>query len=197
MVSISKTILVATVVICHNGLRLNSFIVVVGRWLCYEDLHKMTHQEAIIETLHRILTQKDEIVRIFSRGNPFDKLLRSYDQFTSTGLPLYKSKRGKDHYRYSRKAAESKLEASELYGEHRVPLSIIRQRLLECDRSVRSIKTIMESNEVVLITKEEQRLLDSKEPTGLGLRSTIPKCGTDRLEFANIEVAQESLGNKL
>jgi len=157
----------------------------------------MTHQEAIIETLHRILTQKDEIVKSFTRGNPFDKLLRSYDQFTSTGLPLYKSKRGKDHYRYSRKAVESKLEPAELYGEHRIPLSIIRQRLLECDRSVDSIKTILESNEVVLITKNEQELLDSKGPKGLGLRSKMPECGADRLVFANIEIAEESLKNKL
>jgi hypothetical protein len=157
----------------------------------------MTHQDAIIETLHCILTQKDEIVRSFAKGNPFDKLLRSYDEFTSTGLPLYKSKRGKDHYRYSRKAVESKLEPSELYGEHRIPLNIIRKRLLECDRSVASIKTILESNEVVLITKKEQKRIDAKEPEGRGLRSKMPECGTDRLIFVNIEIAEETLKNKL
>lgn len=79
----------------------------------------MNHQEAIAHCVTAVLTQNDETVRAFLRGNPFDKLLRSYDEFTSKGEPLYKRERAKKHYKMSVKAFESNLPVKELYGEHR------------------------------------------------------------------------------
>ena len=50
----------------------------------------MTHQEGIARCITAILAQNDETVSAFRRGNPFDKLLRSYDEFNSSGEPLYR-----------------------------------------------------------------------------------------------------------
>lgn len=157
----------------------------------------MSHQESICKIVFSTLNLKEETVKAFLRGNPFDKLLRSYDEFTAEGLPLYRNDRAKNHYKYSEKAYKSGLPAKKLYGEHRIPLKIIKKRLLECSKSLEEIKKVMNSNEVVLITKEEQLMLDSKPPQGLGLRSKLPECGTDRLILAGIKIAGETQQNTL
>ena len=157
----------------------------------------MSHQKAICELLYKILNMDDEAVIAFSRGNPFDKLLRSYDEFTSNGYPLYRKDRGQYHYKFSEKAFHSSLTAKDLYGEHRIPLKIIKNMLVESSRTLSEIQAIMRSNEVVLITREEQRLLDLKPPHGLGLRSKLPPCGTDRLIYAGIYIAEATLTNRL
>jgi hypothetical protein len=157
----------------------------------------MSHQDSICKIIHSTLNLGKETVEAFRRGNPFDKLLRSYDEFTAEGLPLYRNDRGKNHYKYSEKAYNSGLSAKDLYGEHRMPLKVIRERLLQCSGSLNGIEKIMRSNEVVLITKEEQKMLDSRPPEGFGLRSKLPACGTDRLAYAGIKIVEETLHNRL
>ena len=158
----------------------------------------MTHQESICRVIHVILNSEGAIIDGFCRGNPFDKLLRSHDEFNAEGRSLYRNDRGSQHYKYSVAAFKSNLKASKLYGEHRIPLKLIKEQLLESGRSYEKIRTIMSSNEVVLITKEEQQYLDRKSSFGgLGLRSKMPKCGTDRLTFAGITIAEETLQNQL
>ena len=90
----------------------------------------MTHQQNIVLILQAILVLPKETKQTFKKGNPFDKLLRSYDEFNALGKPLYRNNRGSQHYKMSQKAFDLGLEASKLYGEHRVPLSIIRNKLL-------------------------------------------------------------------
>jgi len=160
-------------------------------------ISKMTHQDAICLSLEKILSLDDEAMKYFLLGHPFGKILRSYDQFTSDGKPLYRNARGKSHYRYSIEAFSSGYSANQLYGEHRIPLKIVKERLIASDRSLETITRIMKSNEVVLITDHEQKLLDSRPPIGLGLRSKLPSCGTDRLKFAGIMIAEETLNNRL
>lgn len=158
----------------------------------------MTHQEGIARCLVAILAQDDETIAAFRRGNPFDKLLRSYDEFNSAGEPLYKSERARNHYKMSVRAFQSGLSVKELYGEHRIPLSVIRARLLKSDRSYKTISDILESNEVVLITKEEAKGLDkSISKGGFGLRSSLPENGKCRFEIAAIQIALETTANKL
>lgn len=158
----------------------------------------MTHQEAIEKILYEILNLEDSIIEAFCRGNPFDKFLRSYDEFNSQGERLYRNKRGWHHYKISKNAYNSGLNAVQLYGEHRIPLNLVIKELLESDRSLKSIERILRSNEVVLITQEEQKLLDTAiEKGGLGLRSKMPKDGSDRLEYAGIEIAPETSANTL
>lgn len=158
----------------------------------------MTHQEGIVQVLAAILSQPHEVVQAFSRGNPFDKLLRSYDEFNAQGQPLYRHRRGNSHYRMSRAAFESGLCASQLYGEHRVPLNIIKRRLLETGGDAGQIRAILRANEVVLITPDEQRRLDASVANGgLALRQRLPENGSDRLTFAGIEIAPSTLPRRL
>lgn len=158
----------------------------------------MTHQEGIIHCLAAILGQSNEVITSFSRGNPFDKLLRSYDEFNSNGEPLYKAERARNHYKMSIRAYNSSLKVKELYGEHRIPLSVIRKRLLESDRTYEAISGILRENEVVLITKEEARIMDGAlHKGGLGLRSIMPDDGQCRLDIAQILIAPETISNKL
>ena len=158
----------------------------------------MNHQDNIARVLHAILQLSEEQVSAFCRGNPFDKLLRSYDEFSGCGTALYRRDVGTQHYKMSVAAYASGLRGRELYGEHRIPLKIIIQRLIESDRSLEAIHSILRSNEVVLVTPEEQRYLDSSIANGgLGLRSRLPEDGRDRLAFAGIEVAPETATNRL
>ena len=152
----------------------------------------MTHQDGILQILFRILSANEEAVRAFLRGNPFDKLLRSYSEFTADGKGLYKSDRAFQHCRMSSKAQqeyESGKRMKDLYQEHRVPLSIIRDRLLKSDRTLDAINHIMQDNEIVIITRQEQQYLDNAtENGGLGLKSTMPKNGQCRLVYAGIQL---------
>lgn len=157
----------------------------------------MTHQDAICLSLEKILSLDNEAFKHFSLGHPFGKILRSYDQFTSEGKPLYRNTRGEYHYRYSIEAYSSGYPANQLYGEYIIPFKIIKERLIASDRSLDSITKTMKSNEVVLITPREQKYLDSNQSDGLGLRSKLPPCGTDRLTFAGIMIAEETQNNHL
>ena len=158
----------------------------------------MTHQEGIIHCLVAILSQNKEVIRAFCRGNPFDKLLRSYDEFNALGEPLYKAERAKNHYKMSVSAYESGLKVKELYGEHRIPLSVIRGRLLDSDGSYEAVANILLENEVILITKEEAKVIDrAVSKGGLGFRSSLPADGSCRLQAAKISIAPATFSNKL
>lgn len=158
----------------------------------------MTHQDAIARTVTAILSQDETVIQHFCLGNPFDKLLRSHDEFTADGKGLYRRSIGSKHYRMSKAAYSSSLDAKELYGEHRIPLKIIIKRLVESSRTFEAVKAILATNEVVLITSEEQKRLDSSLANGgLGLKSKLPADGSDRLNFAGIEIAEETMSNRL
>lgn len=162
----------------------------------------MSHQENIERILYTILNLSDGEVSSFCRGNPFDKLLRSYDEFNRNGVGLYRKDLGAKHYKMSVAAYESYesglIMARGLYGEHRIHLKIIIKKLLDSDRSLDSVKEILRSNEVVLITTAEQKYLDSSIKNGwLGLRSCLPSSGQDRLEYAGITIAPQTEGNQL
>lgn len=158
----------------------------------------MTHQEGIVNCLVAILPQNIDITSAFRRGNPFDKLLRSYDEFNAEGELLHKTERGKNHYKMSVRAYESGLKIKELYGEHRIPLSVIQKKLLDSDGSYETVSNILRENEVILITKEEAKLIDGAvSKGGLGFRSSMPVNGSCRLEIALISIAPETLSNRL
>jgi hypothetical protein len=75
-----------------------------------------------------------------------------------------------------------------LYGEHKIPLTVIIQRLINSDRSLLTVEEILQSNEVVIITKGEQQCLD-----GGGVKSRMPQNGESRFTYARIEIAPETL----
>lgn len=155
----------------------------------------MNHQEGIILCIVAILNQEDEVIKAFCRLDPFDKLLRSFDGLNAKGERLYKSERARTHYKMSVQAFESGLKVSELYGEHKIPLSLVKRRLLDSDGSYEAVSKILYENEVILITKEEAKTIDGAiNNGGLGLRSSLPNNGKCRL--ADILIAPETISNK-
>lgn len=158
----------------------------------------MTHQEHIAHVLAAALALPTDTLAAFCRGNPFDKLLRSHDEFNAAGKPLYRRDLAAKHYRMSRKAYDSGLPARALYGEHRIPLNLIKGRLLRSDGQLESVREILRSNEVVLLMPCEQESLDrSVKKGGLSLRNRLGPNDADRLECAGIEIAPETLDHRL
>lgn len=158
----------------------------------------MSHQEHIAMVLTQILQLPDDTVAAFSRGNPFDKLLRSHDEFTADGRALYRKKLGRHHYRHSRAAYASGLCASKLFGEHRIPLKLIAAHLKISDRQFHTVQAILESNEVVLITDEEKRIINASIANGgYALKSCMAPSDGCRLAHCGIEIAPETLENHL
>jgi hypothetical protein len=129
----------------------------------------MTHQWHIAWVVSVILTQSPECLLAFKRGNPFDKLLRSFDEFTTNGVRLYKQDVGARHYKMSEAAFHAGLPASGLYGEHKIPIKIVIGMLLASDRTYESVLEILKMNEVILITENEHQRLDgAKRRDGQG-----------------------------
>lgn len=159
---------------------------------------KRSHQEKIARCLAAILALDEETVQAFFKGNPADKLIRSYTEFSADGVPLYRREACKKHYRASIAAINSGLPVKELYGEHVIPISCSIKKILSSNRSEATVLRLLRENEVVLLTKDEARHLDrSRANGGLGLKSSLPAEGGCRLQAAGIEIAPETLGNTL
>jgi len=157
---------------------------------------KKSHQEAITEIIYNILQMPVELRTAFARGNPFDKLLRSYSEFTSKGDALYRNKRCVDYYPFSENALKhyKKFDTLDgLHAEHEVPLSKIKQELISGKfKSLESLKRYMaKNNKVVIITKSEQKIIDSE------FRSDMPPNGKSRLEYFGIKIAKSTEKNTL
>ena len=158
---------------------------------------KITHQAAISEVIYAIIKLPPHLKEAFSRGNPFDKLLRSYSEHTSIGERLYKSKkRSYKHYPFSVKASNQFKKTGSLVGlhaEHVTPLSLIKKRLNSGSiKSEIGVKRFLaKHNQVVVTTKEEQRKIDSK------FRSKMPPNGKSRLEYFGIKIAKSTEKNTL
>jgi hypothetical protein len=157
---------------------------------------KMTHQDAIAEVIYKLLKMPQILIEAFGRGNPFDKLLRSYSEFTSNGKPLYRNKRCIHHYPFSENAYSHYKKYNTLDGlhaEHEVPLSTIKEALIK-NKSWNLLKVksfLAENNKVVIITKDEQGLIDSK------FKSIMPPYGISRLEYFQIKIAKSTSNNTL
>lgn len=164
----------------------------------------MTHQEGIARCLSAILSLDAETLSKFRRGNPFDKLVRSFDEYNSEGKGLYQNPRARNHYKWSVAALaayESGVKIKALYAEHCIPVALTIQKLLTASqKDTAFILAILQENEVVIITKEEQNKIDAAvHKGGLGLRNKMPEGGVacSRLEAAGIKIAPETLGNTL
>lgn len=159
---------------------------------------KRSHQENIASCVTALLALEPDVVASFCISNPLSMLLRSYDEHNADGKPLYKKNAGRKHYKMSVAAFTSDKPVKELYGEHLIPLSQIRRRLLSSDRKFETVLGILRSNEVILLTKEEARYLDSPiAKGGMGLKMCLPADGSCRLKAAGIALAPETLSNTL
>lgn len=67
----------------------------------------MTHQDAVAQIITSILRHEDNVIRHFCLGNPFDKLLRSHDEFTAEGIGLYRKSIGSHILSYVNRSLQS------------------------------------------------------------------------------------------
>ena len=161
-------------------------------------MSKQNHQANIARCVTALLALESDVIASLCISNPLSMLLRSFDEHNADGKPLYKKNAGRKHYKMSVAAYASDKPVKELYGEHLIPLSQIRKRLLFSDRTVETVLGILRSNEVILLTKEEARYLDSPVAKGgMGLKMCFPVDGSCRLKAAGIALAHETLSNTL
>jgi hypothetical protein len=170
-----------------------------------------THQKQIAWLVFSALSQA-KAREALTRGNVFSMLLRSYDEHTSAGEPLYHRGRGIYHYWFSEAAYKKHLAnvpIKELHGEHMIPLKCVKERLLKEGRTYEAVLEILRQNKVVIITDDEANYLNgspkrkSVEPLKhlncLGLGSSMPdeKDPKSRLKAAGIRIAKATINNKL
>lgn len=158
----------------------------------------MNYHFAIIDLVHYILKNGELYLRFIDSGNAFDKILRNYHQFNLNGDKVYRRiSKMSLHYRYSENAWKSKDKLDDLYFEHLVPLKITKEKLLDLIKtgkvSHESIKAILDENEIVVITRNEQKIVDARE----NFKSSLPEGNIDRLSAVGIKIAEETKNNSL
>jgi hypothetical protein len=156
----------------------------------------ITHQEGITKILFNLLQMDEELIEILSRSNPFDNLLRSYSEHNSKGEYLYRNRKGINHYKFSVNAYKhfkqyGKMEG--LHSEHIVPLRVIKAELLKKKfTSIRSLSNYLQkTNFIIVITKAEQKLMDSK------FRIDLPMNGLNRFDYFELKIAPQTEKNTL
>lgn len=165
---------------------------------CFDENFQMNYHEAIIDLVYYILNNGESFLKQIDSGNAFDKILRNYHQFNLNGDKVYrKTSKMSLHYRYSENAWMSKDKLDNLYFEHLVPLKITKEKLLELIKtgkvSHESIKAILDENEIVVITRNEQKIVDAPE----NFKSSLPEGNIDRLSAVGIKIAGETKNNSL
>lgn len=156
----------------------------------------MTYHETIIDLVHHILSNGKEYFKNVDSGNAFDKILRNYHQFNLNGEKVYRrTTKMVKHYRYSENAWKLKNNISQLYFEHLIPLKITKKKLHELiasgNVSHNLIKTILDENEIVVITRDEQKIVDAD------FKSSLPKESLDRLAVVGIKIEEQTKLNRL
>lgn len=152
----------------------------------------MKYHGAIIDLIHFVLSQGVDYYRLVDSGNAFDKVVRNYHQFNHKGEKVYRSlTRGPLYYRYSKEGWKHRTKDKELYYEHLKPVKLIKSELRESDGRKDSIVRILDSTEIIVLTREEAKHLDSIH------RDTMPEDGKSRLEVAGIEMAKETERNSI
>lgn len=152
----------------------------------------MNYHGAIIELISYIIRKGPDYLDLVDSGNAYDKIIRNYHQFNYKGEKVYQSlTRGPLYYRYSEEAWKKKNKKKELYYEHLKPVKLVKLELRESDGSKESIVRILDSTEIIVLTRKEAKHLDSIH------RDTMPEDGKSRLEVAGIEMAQETELNSI
>jgi hypothetical protein len=158
----------------------------------------MAYHETIIDLVQHILSNGIEYLKNVDSGNAFDKILRNYHQFNLKGEKVYRrtTKMAK-HYRYSENAWKSKNNISDLYFEHLIPLKITKEKLQDLiitgNVSHEAVKIILDENEIVVITRDEQKIID----TPGNFKSSLPENNVNRLTAVGIKIEERTLLNRL
>lgn len=153
-----------------------------------------TYHETIIDLIYYILSKGETYLEFIDTRNAYDKIIRNYHQVNSNGVSVYRNNRSKMFYRCSEKAYKE-TETSNLYFEHLVPIKLLKEQLKSLiiteELTKVRIKNILDSSEMVLITKEEAKIIDEKHKTSL------PKSNKNRLEEYGIKIAKDTQNNSI
>ena len=163
----------------------------------------MNYHDFLISQIKNILSHAKDanFEENIKKGNFYDKLIRNYHQYNSNDIKVYRKKtRIGKHYKFTKEAYEQFLQnnkVSELHFEHLIPLKIIKEKLLKSDKSLESIKQILDDNEIIVLTTNQAKVLDKY------FKSEIPK-RLDRItmmheKFPNkgYEIHEETRNNQL
>ena len=145
-----------------------------------------TYHNSIIELLAFILGKGQAYLNDIDSGNAYDKIIRNYHQFNINGEKVYRNVTlMQTHYRFTEEAWQKRTEIKELYFEHLVPLKIIKQdlqNLIGTNFTREDIKMILDKTEIVVLTRQQAKLLDSK------YKSDLPSDGKSRLAIMEFEI---------
>ena len=140
-----------------------------------------SYHQTIIDIVFYILSNGTEYVKNINKGNAFDKIIRNYHQFNVLGEKVYRNKtRIIKYYRFTNDAYDEYIQnnITNLYYEHLIPVSIIKQQLFELnDINKESIKKILNRNEIIILTKSQAKILDKI------YKSTVPVKYSDRMSY--------------
>ena len=163
----------------------------------------MNYHDFLISQIKHILSHVNDanFEENIKKGNFYDKLIRNYHQYNSNDIRVYRRKtRIRKHYKFTKAAYEQfsqNNKVSELHFEHLIPIKIIKERLLESDKSFESIKQILDENEIIILTTSQANLLDKN------YKSELPK-HLDRItmmheKFPNkgYEIHEDTRNNQL
>lgn len=135
----------------------------------------MKYHGFVISQIKNILShaQDANFEENIKKGNFYDKLIRNYHQYNSNDIKVYRKKtRIGKHYKFTKAAYEKFSQDNKVSGlhfEHLIPIKIIKERLLESDKSFESIKQILDENEIIILTTSQANLLDKN------FKSELPK----------------------
>lgn len=156
----------------------------------------MKYHEAIVDLIYYILSNGNDFLNLIDSGNAYDKIIRNYHQFNSKGKKVYRNKSLMiKHYRFSVDAWNKVDDKKDLYFEHVYPVKLIKKELksliLGENVSKTKIRYILDKSEIVVITREEAKLIDKK------FKDSIPFNGNDRLQEMNIEIYSKTINNSI
>ncbi|MGE4195197.1 MAG: hypothetical protein AB7E51_17570 [Pseudodesulfovibrio sp.] len=166
-------------------------------------------QESILISIHAQLNCQTD----FNKAIKYilGRSIRSYYEFTGNEeLTWKKIELYKKHHKFTKRAADllrSGATEKQLHYEHMVPVSLLLQQLFALDdkSDINEIRAILDTSEVVILSKEEATVLDGNKQlkylldgnfvNGKGLRTK----GTmeERLKAIGAELDPEFKNNKL
>jgi hypothetical protein len=78
-----------------------------------------------------------------------------------------------------------------------VPLKITKEKLLDLIKTSKvsheSVRAILDENEIVVITRIEQKIIDAPE----NFKASLPEGNINRLSAVGIKIAEETKNNSL
>lgn len=170
------------------------------------------YKESILISIHAQLNCQKE----YNKASLYflGRMIRSYYEYTDNGINTWTKREDihfiKRYHKVSKRAAaliEQECTYKDLHYEHMIPTSVLRQELIRLDNKddIEAIRVILESSEVMILSKEEATTLDGSvnrvytldgiqtNGRGMKMRGSME----ERLSSIEAEVAHEYENNTI